>query len=62
MEQQVEQEVAEINKKVTSILTLLRGNELDKTDTGMAGMQEDHERLPINCIRRRDRLEQIAFL
>lgn len=43
MEHSVEQEVGEINRKVTSILTLLKGNDLDREDKGMIGVQNDHE-------------------
>lgn len=41
MEQQVKEKVDEIGEKVTSILTLLRGNVLDKNDQGVIGTVDD---------------------
>lgn len=41
MEQQVKEKVDEIGEKVTSILALLRGNDLDKNDQGIIGTVDD---------------------
>lgn len=41
METKMEQKVDEIGEKVTSILTLLRGNVLDKNDQGIIGTVDD---------------------
>lgn len=41
MEQQFKEKVDEIGEKVTSILTLLRGNVLDKNDQGIIGTVDD---------------------
>lgn len=41
MEQQLKDKVDEIGEKVTSILTLLRGNVLDKNDQGIIGTVDD---------------------
>lgn len=41
--QHIEKQVAEVNTKVTSILVLLKGHDLDKDDKGMIGVQNDHE-------------------
>lgn len=41
MEQQLKEKVDEIGEKVTSILTLLRGNVLDKNDQGIIGTVDD---------------------
>lgn len=41
--QHLESQVKEVDKKVTSILGLLKGNELDKEDKGMIGVQNNHE-------------------
>lgn len=43
-EKSIEQSLADINNKVTSIQQLLQGHELDKDDKGMVGIQNDHER------------------
>ncbi len=42
MEQNQEKQLEAMNHKLTAILTLLRGNDLDRTDTGMTGIQDDH--------------------
>lgn len=39
----LEQQVAGVDRKVSSILQLLKGNELDKDDKGMIGIQNSHE-------------------
>lgn len=41
MEQQLKDKVDEIGEKVTSILTLIRGNVLDKNDQGVIGTVDD---------------------
>lgn len=41
--QHIEKQVGEVNTKVTSILVLLKGHDLDKDDKGMIGVQNDHE-------------------
>lgn len=41
VEQQLKEKVDEIGEKVTSILTLLRGNVLDKNDQGIIGTVDD---------------------
>lgn len=41
MEQQFKEKVDEIGEKVTSILSLLRGNVLDKNDQGIIGTVDD---------------------
>ena len=41
--QHIEKQVGDIDTKVTSILVLLKGHELDKDDRGMIGIQNDHE-------------------
>jgi hypothetical protein len=41
MEQQFKEKVDEIGEKVTSILSLLRGNALDKNDQGIIGTVDD---------------------
>jgi hypothetical protein len=41
MEDQLKEKVDEIGEKVTSILTLLRGNVLDKNDQGIIGTVDD---------------------
>lgn len=41
MEQQFKEKVDEIGEKVTSILSLLRGNSLDKNDLGIIGTVDD---------------------
>lgn len=42
--QHIEKQVGEIDDKVTNILTILRGHEMDRDDKGMIGVQNDHER------------------
>lgn len=41
--QHLEEQVEQVDKKVSSILQLLKGNELDKDDEGMIGVQNNHE-------------------
>ena len=41
MEDQLKEKVDEIGEKVTSILSLLRGNALDKNDQGIIGTVDD---------------------
>lgn len=43
MNESTAREIREVNGKVTSILQLLKGHELDKDDKGMVGIQNDHE-------------------
>jgi hypothetical protein len=50
--QQLERQVASVDAKVSSILQLLKGNELDEEDLGMIGIQNDHEK-------RIDRIEKL---
>lgn len=46
MEQQLKDKVDEIGNKVSSILSLLQGNKLDKNDNGVIGTVDDlHERV-----------------
>ena len=42
--QHIEQQIRALDQKVSSILVLLRGNELDKEDKGMIGVENDHEK------------------
>lgn len=42
------QQIQNIGRKVDSILQLLQGQDLDKEDKGMVGIQNDHERRLIN--------------
>jgi hypothetical protein len=44
MEQQLKDKVDEIGEKVTSILTLLRGNVLDRNDQGIIGTVDDNDK------------------
>lgn len=39
----METEIQQINKKLSLILLLLQGNELNKADTGMIGKQKEME-------------------
>lgn len=43
MNESTAREIREVNNKVSSILQLLKGHELDKDDKGMVGIQNDHE-------------------
>lgn len=43
MQDSTAREIREVNDKVSSILQLLKGHELDKDDKGMVGIQNDHE-------------------
>ena len=46
MEQQFKDKVDEIGNKVSSILSLLQGNKLDKNDNGVIGTVDDlHDRV-----------------
>lgn len=38
---EIEEQIRNLDRKVTSILTLLKGNDLDQSDTGMAGVVAD---------------------
>lgn len=40
---QPNKELHEISKNVSDILSLLRGNHLDKNDKGLTGMVDDHD-------------------
>lgn len=40
----IERQVADVDKKVTNILTILRGHEYDKEDKGLIGVQSDHDK------------------
>jgi hypothetical protein len=42
--QKLEGQVGAVDVKVTSVLNILRGNEINRADTGMIGIQDDHER------------------
>lgn len=41
--EKLEGQIETVDRKVSSILTILRGNDMDKHDNGMIGMQNDHE-------------------
>ena len=41
--QHIEQQIDQVDAKVSNILSLLKGNDLDKDDKGMIGVQNDHE-------------------
>lgn len=51
----IEKQVADVDKKVTNILTILRGHEYDKDDKGLIGVQTDHERRIIRLEKKIDR-------
>jgi hypothetical protein len=40
----LEGQIEKVDTKVSSILNLLQGHELDKDDRGMIGTQKEHER------------------
>jgi hypothetical protein len=42
--QKLEIQVENVDNKVSSILSILRGNDINKEDRGMIGRQFDHER------------------
>ena len=42
--QRLEQQVETVDNKVDSILSILRGNDMNKDDRGMIGRQNEHER------------------
>ena len=52
----LEKQVGGIDTKVTSILILLRGHEMDKDDKGMIGVQNEHEDRLIKLEKLKDRL------
>lgn len=52
----LESQVSQVDNKVSSILFLLKGNEMDKEDRGMIGEQKDHERRITALEKMRDRL------
>ncbi len=54
--QHLERQVAEVDTKVSSILQLLKGNDLDKDDRGMIGMQTNHEERLTSLEKIKDRL------
>jgi hypothetical protein len=56
MEQQLKDKVDEIGEKVTSILTLLRGNILDKNDQGVIGIVDDLVKRVTNLEKWKDRM------
>ena len=41
--QHIEHQIDQVDAKVSNILSLLKGNDLDKDDKGMIGIQNDHE-------------------
>lgn len=41
---QTQLKLEEIHEKVTSIVRLLKGHEMNKEDMGMIGIQNDHEK------------------
>lgn len=66
MEQQqimehLERQVQQVDLKVEKVLRLLTGNELDKDDKGMIGVQNDHEKRISQLEKLRDRLIWFAF-
>lgn len=52
----LEKQVSDVDIKVTSILTLLKGNELDKSDRGLIGEIKDHDKRLTGLEKLRDRL------
>lgn len=54
--QHLEKQVAGVDIKVSSILTILSGNGLDKEDKGMIGTQNDHEKRLVSLEKLKDRL------
>ncbi len=56
MEEQLKHKVDDIDNKVTSILTLLRGNALDKNDPGVIGAVDDLIKRITNLEKWKDRI------
>jgi hypothetical protein len=54
--QQLERQVGGIDKKVSSILVLLKGHEMDNDDKGMIGELKDHEKRLEALEKMKDRL------
>jgi hypothetical protein len=57
----LEKQVTGIDTKVTSILILLRGHDMDKDDKGMIGVQNEHEDRIIKLEKLKDRLVYFLF-
>jgi hypothetical protein len=57
----LEKQVKGIDSKVTSILILLRGHDMDKDDKGMIGIQNDHEQRIAKLEKMKDRLVYFLF-
>ena len=55
-------ELRDIRNKVTSILQLLKGHELDKDDKGMIGVLNDHDRRLEKLEKIKDRLIFILII
>jgi len=54
--QKLEKQVDVVDRKVSSIIGMLKGNEMDKDDRGMIGIQNDHERRLTSLEKMKDRL------
>lgn len=52
----LEKQVSDVDAKVSSILTLLKGNDLDESDRGLIGNIKDHHKRIVALERVRDRL------
>ena len=59
--QKLENQVTQVDRKVSSILQLLKGNEIDKDDNGMIGNQNDHEKRIVGLEKMKDRIIYFLF-
>lgn len=57
----LEQQLGKVDDKVSAILFLLKGNELDKDDKGMIGTQKDHSKRIANIEKLKERVIWFLF-
>lgn len=58
---ELEQKVEEINRKVDNILLLIRGNDLNKEDSGLVGTVNDIDERVIRLEKFKDRMIAVAI-
>lgn len=58
---EAEKKIGDIDRKLDSVLLLLRGNELDKQDSGLVGTVNDIDERVIRLEKWKDRLIAIAI-
>jgi hypothetical protein len=56
-QEQMEKKLIGVDEKVSTILDLLQGNKINKNDTGMVGVVDDHEERLTTLERSYDRLK-----